>query len=47
VEHLEFELPHWKENLYILFGTMNVIEIMMPISKELPLNGLEWTYMNF
>lgn len=40
-----FELPTWRENLYVMFGTMNLIEMILPLQRELPLQGLEWTYM--
>ncbi len=45
-EATTFELPSWKENLYVIFGTTNIIEMMLPINRDLPLNGLEWTFMN-
>lgn len=41
-----YELPSWKENLFVVFGTINYIEMILPVHRELPLNGLEWTFMN-
>ena len=42
-----YELPNWRENLFIMFGTTNPIEMMLPVHRDLPVNGLEWTFMNF
>ena len=42
-----YELQSWRENLFVTFGTTNYIEMILPVSKELPLNGLEWTFMNY
>jgi len=45
-EEFTFESSVWKENLFVIFGTTNWIEMMLPVHRQLPLSGLEWTYMN-
>lgn len=41
-----FELKSWRENLFVIFGTTNYFEMILPVSRDLPLTGLEWTFMN-
>ena len=31
------------DNLHIIFGTRNFIKMLLPVSRPLPLTGLEWT----
>jgi hypothetical protein len=45
-DDLSYVLPHWRENLFVIFGTTSLMEIVLPIHRDLPLNGLEWTFMN-
>ena len=36
----------WKsflDNIYITFGTRNILKVLLPSMRLLPLNGLEWT----
>lgn len=33
----------WLDNLYVTFGTKNLLKIPLPSLRPLPLNGLEWT----
>jgi len=40
-----FKLTSYRENLYVAFGTMNPVKILLPVHRELPLKGLEWTYV--
>lgn len=47
LDEFSYELPHWRENLYVIFGTMNILEMILPVHRDLPLNGLEWTYLNY
>ncbi|CDW81625.1 UNKNOWN [Stylonychia lemnae] len=42
-----YELPSWRENLFVIFGTSNITEMILPIHRDLPLSGLEWTFMNY
>jgi hypothetical protein len=36
----------WRENLYLRFGTLNILEILRPFTdKNAPANGLEWTFL--
>ena len=41
-----FELPEWRENLFVIFGTTSVLDMLLPNLNKLPITGLEWTYMN-
>jgi hypothetical protein len=40
-----YRITSMKENLYIAFGTMNIFKVLLPVDREKPLNGLEWTYV--
>lgn len=41
-------LTNWRANLYLRFGTINILEIARPFcEKRPPLNGLEWTMLCF
>lgn len=40
-----YRITSIKENLYIAFGTMNILKVLLPADREKPLTGLEWTYV--
>jgi hypothetical protein len=42
-----YELKDWRENLFLIFGTMSPPEMLLPFEREKCLNGLEWTFMNY
>jgi hypothetical protein len=44
---MQYEMPKVRENLFVVFGTMNFIEMILPLHRELPLSGLEWTFVNY
>lgn len=46
-DNFTYELKDWRENLFTIFGSTNLFEILLPIEREKCLNGLEWTFMNY
>jgi len=37
----------WSENLYIIFGTSNLLKaILFPSERVLPLRGIEWSFLS-
>ena len=46
-DKFQYELDNWKENLFVVFGTTNVVEMILPMEREIPLTGLEWTFANY
>lgn len=38
-------LERKRDNLYLLFGTNNVIRVLSPSLRSLPLTGLEWAFL--
>lgn len=46
-DEFTYELKDWRENLFTIFGTMNLLQIMLPLEREKCLNGLEWTFLNY
>ena len=42
-----YRITSWRENLFIIFGTYNMLSAMLlPSDRILPLRGLEWSFMN-
>ena len=40
-------MKDWRENLFTIFGSLNLFEIMIPTDREKCINGLEWTFLNY
>lgn len=46
-DEFTYELKSYRENLFLVFGTMSFFEMMLPIEREKIVNGLEWTFLNY
>jgi hypothetical protein len=43
-----YRITSMRENLFIIFGTQSFITaLLLPAERNLPLRGLEWSFMNF
>ena len=39
----DYGLKSWRDNLYVAFGTKNLLTMFLPSFRSLPMNGLEFT----
>lgn len=46
-DNFTYELPNFSENLLVQFGTTSIFEVLLPVHRELIVNGLEWTFANY
>lgn len=42
-----YEMPSYRENLFVTFGTNSIIEMLLPVHRDLQISGLEWTFANY
>lgn len=38
----DFSRYNWRLNLEVIFGTKNLVEMLMPSTKKLPYDGINW-----
>lgn len=41
----EYRLPNWRDNLFLLFGTHKIVRMLSPSLRNVPLNGIEWSFI--
>ena len=46
-DSFRYEFDDWRENLWVIFGSKWIVEIIIPTDKQVPLSGLEWTFANY
>lgn len=41
-----YRIQDWRENVFIIFGTWSLFRALaLPLDRQLPLRGLEWSFM--
>jgi len=43
-ERYDFSYSSRMDNLILIFGTYNIVKMLMPSRRPLPMNGLEYTF---
>jgi hypothetical protein len=41
----DFRLKSWTENLFVVFGTTNLVRILSPSLRSVPFTGIKWAFL--
>lgn len=45
VDAYEYRMPNSRDNLFLVFGTIKTVRMLSPSLRNVPLNGIEWSFL--
>jgi hypothetical protein len=41
----DFRFDSYKDNLFLVFGTSNIVRALSPSMRNVPFSGIEWAFL--